>query len=293
MLEALEWSLLAVLEVPDEDSSVGGSGQPLVGWVELQVVDLRFGLVNDRWLFEVVDVPDFDLVIFTAGGNVFTGWGNGEGIDGFIMSSEGVFDLEVLVPDLEISIPSSSSEVLHFVRWGVSDTGDPVLMVVLLNGVFALTFDIPKFDVLLAATREDNSVVWVEAARKDFFLMTDEFVGNFTFSEVPKSKGTIPRSGKGKLVLARKLEIIDEMIVTTELLLWLTEDLITFLGVEVKSPNDDALITRAGDEHSGVFFIFFGVSGNDTGDPSSVAHKESSVNECNVWSVVFHIIRIF
>lgn len=83
------------------------------------------------------------------------------------------------------------------------------------------------------------------------------------------------------------------MIVTTELLLWLTEDLITFLGIEVKSPNDDALITRAGDEHSGVFFIFFGVSGNDTGDPSSVAHKESSVNELNVWSVVFHIIRIF
>jgi hypothetical protein len=29
------------------------------------------------------------------------------------MSSEGVFDLEVLVPDFEVSVPSSSSKVLH------------------------------------------------------------------------------------------------------------------------------------------------------------------------------------
>jgi hypothetical protein len=75
-------------------------------------------------------------------------------------------------------------------------------MVVLFNGVFALTFDIPKLDVLLTATREDNSVVWVEAAGKDFFGVTNEFVSDFTFSKVPKSKGTIPRSRKSKLVLA-------------------------------------------------------------------------------------------
>ena len=83
------------------------------------------------------------------------------------------------------------------------------------------------------------------------------------------------------------------MIVTTELLLWLTEDLVTFLGVKVKSPDDDRFITRAGDEHSGVFFLLLGVTGNNTSDPASVAHKESLVNESDVWSVVFHIIRIF
>jgi hypothetical protein len=83
------------------------------------------------------------------------------------------------------------------------------------------------------------------------------------------------------------------MIVTSELLLWLAEDLVTFLGIKVKSPNNDRLITRARDEHSGVFFILLGVTGNNTSDPASVAQKESLVNESDVWSVVFHYIRIF
>jgi hypothetical protein len=202
MLETLEWFEVLVLEVPDEDSPVSGSGQPLVFWVELEIVDLRLGLVDNRGLLEGVDVPDFDLVVFSTGGDVLSSWGNREGVDGLVMSFKGVFDLEVLVPDLEISIPTSSSEVLHLLRWGISDTRDPVLMVVLLNGVLALTFDIPKLDVLLAATRENDSVVWVEAAREHFLFMADELVSDLTFSKVPKSKGAIPRGGESELVLA-------------------------------------------------------------------------------------------
>ena len=118
------------------------------------------------------------------------------------MCFESVLNLEVLVPDLEISIPTGSSKVLHLLRWGVSDTGDPVLMVVLLNGVLALAFDIPKLDVLLATTGEDDSVVWVEAAREDFLVVTDELVSDLTLSEVPKSKGAIPRGRESELVLA-------------------------------------------------------------------------------------------
>ena len=36
-------------------------------------------------------------------------------------------------------------------------------MPVLVDGVLALTFDVPKFDVLLTATGENNSVVGIEA----------------------------------------------------------------------------------------------------------------------------------
>lgn len=111
------------------------------------------------------------------------------------MGSEGVLDLEVLVPDLEISIPTGSGKVLHLLRGGVSDTRDPVLMVVGVNGVLALSFDVPKLDVLLAAARENDSVVWVEAAREDLLGVTNELVGALSLSKVPEPKGTIPRSG--------------------------------------------------------------------------------------------------
>ena len=79
VLKGLKWLELLVLEVPDEDSSVGGSGQPLVGWVELEVVHLGFGVESDSGFLKAVNVPDLDEVVFTAGGNVFASWGNTEG----------------------------------------------------------------------------------------------------------------------------------------------------------------------------------------------------------------------
>ena len=57
-------------------TSVGGGGEPLVGWVELEVVDLRFGLKAYSGFLEGVDVPDIDSAIFASGGDILAGWGN-------------------------------------------------------------------------------------------------------------------------------------------------------------------------------------------------------------------------
>ena len=106
---------LVVLEIPDENATVSGGGEPLVGWVELESVDLSLGLELDGGLLEVVDVPDIDEAVFASGGDVLASWCDGQCVDGTLVSSEGVLDLEVLAPDLEESVPTDSGEVLALV----------------------------------------------------------------------------------------------------------------------------------------------------------------------------------
>ena len=108
---------LVVLEIPDENASVGGSSEPLISWVELKTVDLSFGLELDCGFFQIVDVPNIDKAVFASGGNIFPSGCNRKSIDSSLMSSEGVFDLEILVPNLQESVPADGGEVFTFVRW--------------------------------------------------------------------------------------------------------------------------------------------------------------------------------
>lgn len=62
------------------------------------------------------------------------------------MGLEGVSDLEVGVPDFESSIPTDRGEVglevgggLGLQLRGVSDLGDPVLMIIAIGGVFVFS----------------------------------------------------------------------------------------------------------------------------------------------------------
>lgn len=69
------------------------------------------------------------------------------------MSSEGVFDLEILVPDLQITVPTTSGKVFKGFGWRVSDFRNPILMIVSFNGVLAFGFYVPEFDVLFTSSR--------------------------------------------------------------------------------------------------------------------------------------------
>lgn len=66
------------------------------------------------------------------------------------MGSESVFDLDVGVPDFQSSVPSDSGKVRglftsfgRFNLGGVSDTGDPVLVVFVFRFVFFLSDVVP------------------------------------------------------------------------------------------------------------------------------------------------------
>jgi len=164
MLKLGEWfEGLVILEIPDTDSSVSGSSKPLVSWVEFQIVDLRFSLEFDGSFFEVVDVPDVDELIFSSSGNIFTGWSNRKSINGTVMGFESVLDLEVFVPNFEESVPSNCGEVFAFIGRRISNSGNPVVVFVFVDCVFAITSDIPEFDIFFTTSRKDDTIIGVEA----------------------------------------------------------------------------------------------------------------------------------
>lgn len=66
------------------------------------------------------------------------------------MGFEGIFNLDVGVPDFQSSVPSNSGEIgglftsfLGFNLGGISDTGDPVLVVFIFRFVFFLSDVVP------------------------------------------------------------------------------------------------------------------------------------------------------
>ena len=65
VVELRQWLSLLLLEIPDSDTLVGGSGDPLVSGVELDVVNLGVGLVFNDGLVQVLDIPDLYKLVLT------------------------------------------------------------------------------------------------------------------------------------------------------------------------------------------------------------------------------------
>jgi len=137
-----DWSFF-VVDVVDGNLSVKGGSQPFELVVEGQIVDFTVKGVSSVGLGEISVVPDLDFLVSTTGGEVSRVGGQGEGVDVVVVGLDGSVELEQLVPDLESSVSSDGSEVWVLWRVGVSDSGDPSLMVVLLGLDLALTDGVP------------------------------------------------------------------------------------------------------------------------------------------------------
>ena len=61
-------------------------------------------------LVDVAEVEDLDLLVLSTGHDEVTLGGDGESVDASVVGLEAVLDAEALVvPDLEVSIPSDGS----------------------------------------------------------------------------------------------------------------------------------------------------------------------------------------
>jgi len=161
----VEHGLVRVIgKIEDLNASFSGGSDPLHLWVEGNLVDGGVGLELSGFLLEIREIPNFDAVFFTSGGDVSTHWGNGEGVDVGFVSLEAVLDEEVGVPDLKSSVPTSGGEEWSLLDWGVSDGADPVGVVVFFEGEFAFSNGVPELYGLVSTGGDDLSVVIREAA---------------------------------------------------------------------------------------------------------------------------------
>ncbi len=65
VIEATKGLSLLFLEIPDGYTFVGGSSDPLVSGVELDVVNLGVSLVFDDRVVQVLDIPDLYKLVLT------------------------------------------------------------------------------------------------------------------------------------------------------------------------------------------------------------------------------------
>ena len=117
---------------------------------------------------------------------------DGKSVDVAVVGLDAGDELEHVGPDLESSIPSDSGEVLVLGGLGVSDSGDPVLVVELGTLHLAVSDGVPEHHLALAASGKDLSVALGEGNGVDFLLVAEEDLLALSVSEVPKSQGLVP-----------------------------------------------------------------------------------------------------
>jgi len=157
------WIIRVRVQIEDLDTVFTSGGDPLLDGVEADLVDGGTSVEGSVFFVQVVQVPDLEGVFLTTSGDVSAQRSNGEGVDVFLVSLEGVLDQEVGLPDLKSAVPADSGEVGVLGNRGVSDAGDPVGMVVVLVGVLAVSKSVPELEGLISTSGDDLSVIEGEA----------------------------------------------------------------------------------------------------------------------------------
>jgi len=181
-----------VWEIVDLDTLFGTNDEPVKFGGEQDNVNWGFGVD----LFEMSSfnqVPDVDFTVSTTGSDEVGVWCKIKGVDLSFVSNESVFQgHDGVIPNLDGLIPRSRNDDWFLDIVEISDAGNPVSMLVLVNGEFADTVDVPNLEVLVDGTGGNLSVIWGESNREDIFGVTDKSLSGLSSLEVPESDGTIP-----------------------------------------------------------------------------------------------------
>jgi len=201
------WVIGITVQVEDMNTVFTSSSNPLLNRVEGNLADGGTSVEDSVFFIQVIEVPDLEDIFLTTSGNVGTQRSNGEGVNVFLVSLQGVLDQEVGLPDLESTVPTNSGEVGVLGNWGVSNTGNPVRVVVVFVGVLAVSKSVPELEGSVSTSGDDLSVIKGESDGVDFLGVTLEDSGGLTGSQIPKSEGLVPRGGKAEKIISRKADI--------------------------------------------------------------------------------------
>jgi len=164
-----------VFKIPDCNSLLGGSAQPISGWAEAQTVD-------DISSFEGIQVLSF-IEIPQHGGSVSTSRcaqrtirGDGNSVNVSSVSNEiGSQLARGQVPNLDDFIKSTRNN--NWVLRRESDAADPFSVSLFLKSVFALSEGVPQLDGFVTRSRDNLSIVSGESNAQNILGVSDESSG--------------------------------------------------------------------------------------------------------------------
>ena len=275
-------------EVPNLPSVFSTNGDPWGSWVEGEAVNWGSSIVRWGWLFNIGEVENSDFLVFSTGDDEVTSWWNGNGVDVRVVSSEWVLNVEgLVVPDFKISVPSDWGEELSsdgaLWGWDESDLWDPIVVVVVFDGVFTITLDVPELDLFISTWWKNVSSVRWDSTWQNFFGVSvfSESLGGLSGSQIPESHGLVPWWGKEIVVVVGQGQVADEVGVSGEALDWFSEIWWDF-WVSVEFPDQDGSVSWSWDQNLSIFVFLLWVTSFDGGNPIAVTLKVSDFFGCDL-----------
>jgi hypothetical protein len=149
-------------------------------------------------------------------------------------------------PDFDNFVPTTGDEQRGRKIGRETDTGNPVSVAIIGDGVLAFTKSVPQLQLVIAGTGNNLTVVSAEGNTGNITSVADEAASSLTAVDIPKSEGTIPGSRKCELTIATDNNILDEVGVSKQGLAGNTSDRLSGAVVTVDVPVDDGLVSRGG-----------------------------------------------
>ena len=180
------------LEVPDLNTVVGSGAEPVVLGREGERIDSGSGGQRVQVL-ALIDIPKHGSAVLATRGDEGTIRGDGQGVDNTVVTNQVGSELAVSqIPNLDDLVPTSRNNQWLLGGGRETNARDPVVVLVLLNGVLALAQGVPELDALVATGRDDLSVISRETNREDIALVRDERSDSLTLVQVPQSQSLVP-----------------------------------------------------------------------------------------------------
>jgi len=233
-------------------------------------------------------VPDHDLTVVRSGCEVREVVDHIDGVDLGFVSDEGVHELHVgVVPNLDGLIPRGGDAESGLVGVVESNAGDGVGMAVLVNSVLALSLDVPDFDLVVATSGKDLTVVSGQSDGENVFGVSDELVDSLAGGNIPEADSAVPRGREAEATISGKADLVNEMRMSGEHLLGSSPLNIILVGVTlVKLPLNEGLVARAGEEEFNFLSINLLLTDGERSNPTTMALKITLLFE-SVFSFVF------
>ena len=265
-------NLLLALQVPDGESSSGGSAQPVSVGGEHQGVDDVVS-VQGVQVLTLVQVPEHRGTVLASGGAERAVGGDGHGVDVAGVSDEVLGELELFLegPHLDEFVPSGGDDDGLGGVGGELDAGDPVGVASagfgVFDDVFAFTEDVPEAEGLVSGSRDDLTIVSGEGNGEDILLVTHKAARGVSGVQVPQTEVTIPRCRQSEVSIFGDDDVFNVVGVTPQGTVGSSVLFALIISRETgEVPLHDSLVTGSRQDHVGT-----GAGGGNGGDPSVVS----------------------
>ena len=120
------------------------------------------------------------------------------------------------VPDLDELVPAGGDDDGVLGKWGESDTGDPLGVALLLDGVLADSQSVPQLDGAVTGGGDDLAVVGGKGDGENVLGVANEAAGGVARGQVPQTEGAVPGTGETELAIGGDDDVTDEVRVTVQ-----------------------------------------------------------------------------